>query len=197
LHRASAFCDSEIDFYWITKGAFMTTRPASVSALQNHSEATKDSRVYAEGIIAGLAGAATIAAWFFLLDTINGRPFHTPAVLGSAIFGRAAGLSTTGDLPISLEIVLIYTWIHGLVFVVIGGIASKLIALAEDDANLGFGVLLLFVVFEFGFILVALVFAEPVLHALAWPAILVGNLLAAGTMAGYFWQRHPRLVIRP
>ncbi|MEX0802519.1 MAG: hypothetical protein WD688_04280 [Candidatus Binatia bacterium] len=160
-------------------------------------EAKKDSRVYSEGIVAGLIGAATIAIWFFVVDSVNGGPLHTPMVLGSTIFGRTASVATMGELPISFEIVFMYNWVHALVFCAIGGIASKLIDLAEDDANLGFGVLLLFVVFEFGFLAAAFLYAEPVLQALAWPAVLVGNLLAAGAMAGYFWRRHPRMVIRP
>ncbi len=175
----------------------MTTHPMSPGALGNHVKVTEDSRVYSEGIIAGLVGAATVALWFFVVDSINGRPFHTPMVLGSTIFGRTASVATTGGLPISFEIVFMYTWVHALVFCAIGGIVSKLIDLAENDANLGFGVLLLFVVFEFGFVAAALLFAEPVLHTLAWPAVLVGNLLAAGAMAGYFWRRHPRMVIKP
>jgi hypothetical protein len=36
-----------------------------------------------------------------------------------------------------------------------------------------------------------------VLRALAWPAVLLGNLLAAAAMVGYFWRRHPNLTIRP
>ena len=175
----------------------MTTRLMSANALHNRVEPKKDSRVYSEGIIAGLVGAATVAFWFLLVDSINGQPFHTPMVLGSTLFGRTASVATMRELPISFEIVLMYTWVHALVFCAIGGIASKLIDLAEDDANLGFGVLLLFVVFEFGFVAAALLFAEPVLHELAWPAVLVGNLLAAGAMGGYFWRRHPRMVIRP
>jgi len=165
--------------------------------LRSRVEAKKNYGVYSEGIIAGLVGAATLALWFFLVDAINGRPFHTPMVLGRAMFGPTTGATPTGELPVSFEIVLMYTWVHALVFCAIGGIASKLIALAEGDANLGFGIVLLFVVFEFGFIAAALVFAEAVLHALAWPAVLVGNLLAAGAMAGYFSRRHPRIVIRP
>ena len=39
--------------------------------------------------------------------------------------------------------------------------------------------------------------AEPVLHELAWPAVLLGNLLAAAGMACYFRLRHPNFVIRP
>jgi hypothetical protein len=93
--------------------------------------------------------------------------------------------------------ILYYTWVHGLVFCVIGGLASKLLSIAERDVNWGFGILLLFVVFEFGFVAAAMVFAEPILRAVAWPAVLVGNLLAASAMAVYFWRRHPKLLIAP
>ena len=37
----------------------------------------------------------------------------------------------------------------------------------------------------------------PVLQALAWPAILVANLLAATAMGGFFWLRHPNLRVQP
>jgi hypothetical protein len=155
------------------------------------------SKVYIEGIAAGLIGAATIALWFLLLDALNGRPLYTPTVLGTALFRQSAGLDSSGNLDVSFEMVLMYTWVHTLVFCMIGGVASKFIALAERVANLGFGILLFFVFFEFAFIVVALIFAEPVLHTLAWPAILLGNLLAAGSMGAYFWRHHPDLAIRP
>lgn len=86
---------------------------------------------------------------------------------------------------------------HVLVFCVIGGLVAKLLSLAERDLNFGFGILLLFVIFEFGFVAAAVIFAEPILRALAWPAVLVGNLLAAGAMTVYFWRHHPKLVIAP
>jgi hypothetical protein len=175
----------------------MITGSSSHRASQTHVQVPDVSRVYIEGIAAGLIGAATIAIWFLLLDALNGRPLHTPTVLGTALFRQSAGLDAPGNLDVSFEMVLMYTWVHALVFCMIGGVASKLIALAERDSNLGFGILLFFVFFEFGFIVVALVFAEPVLHTLAWPAILLGNLLAAGMMGAYFWRHHPDLAIRP
>jgi hypothetical protein len=100
-------------------------------------------------------------------------------------------------LAISFETVLAYTWVHGLVFCAIGGIASKLLGLAERDVNAGFGILLLFVIFEFGFVGAALVFAEPLLHALTWPSVLVGNIFATAVMAVYFRHRHAALTISP
>jgi len=173
-------------------------------ALQSHttstptvvSESTEFSGVYVEGVVAGLIGAATIAVWFFILDLYNGRPFYTPNVLGGALsLSGIAGDPATA--PISMELVVFYTWVHVLLFCVIGGLASKLLSLAERDLNFGFGILLLFVIFEFGFVAAAMIFAEPILRALAWPAVLFGNLLAAGAMAVYFWRHHPNLVIAP
>jgi hypothetical protein len=169
-----------------TTGATLVTAPPS-----------EISNVYREGIVAGLLGAATVALWFFILDVFSGRPFYTPSLLGSALFRRGIALDRPETLTISLEMVLIYTWVHAMLFCVVGGLASKLLALAEQNLNLGFGILLLFVVFEFGFVGVAFIFVEPVLHALTWPAILVGNLMAAAVMAAYFWRRRPTLTIEP
>jgi hypothetical protein len=161
------------------------------------SGTARTSSLYEEGIVAGLLGAATIAVWFLILDTIQGRPLYTPTVLGAALFRSGVGLPAPENLAASFELVIWFTWVHVLVFVVLGSAAAWLLGLAERDPNFGFGILLFLVVFMFGFIGVSLVFAEEVLHALAWPAILIGNLLAAGAMAWYFWRRHPQLTIWP
>jgi hypothetical protein len=47
-------------------------------------------RVLREGFWAGCIGAGAVAAWFFVIDLINGRPFFTPAMLGSAVFWGAS-----------------------------------------------------------------------------------------------------------
>jgi len=169
----------------------ITDIQSATSAVMDHS------KVYEEGFVAGLIGAATIMVWFLILDAIQGRPLYTPTVLGTALFRGGAGLTLPESLAVSLEIALWFTWVHGLVFLVIGSVASWLVRLAGRDPNYGFGILLLGVVFEFGFISVSMLFAQEVLRALAWPAILVGNILAASTMAWYFWHRHRQLTIWP
>jgi hypothetical protein len=161
------------------------------------NQTVETSRLYLEGIIAGFVGAATIAIWFLILDTINGRPLYTPSLLGTALFHRGERPGPPETLAVSLEMTLMYTWVHFLVFCIIGGFASRLLGLAEKNLNVGFGILLLFIVFEFGFIGAAFMFTEALLKALAWPAVLVGNLLAAASMGGYFWRRHPNLIISP
>src|SRR5262245_50045712 len=153
--------------------------------------------VYAEGILAGLMGAATIAVWFLALDSIKGRPFYTPSVLGTALFRGGAGLENPQALAPNFEMVLSFTWVHVLAFLLIGVAASRLLDLVELNPSFGFGVVLLFVFFEFGFLLASMVFAEPVLRGLTWSEVLVGNLLAAATMAAVFWRRRPRLAIQP
>jgi hypothetical protein len=175
----------------------MTTPQDMTKPAAPESGGARTSRLYEEGIVAGLLGAATIAVWFLILDAIQGRPLYTPTVLGTALFRSGVGLTAPEKLVTSFELVVWFTWVHVLVFVVLGGAAAGLLSLAERDPNFGFGVVLLLVVFMFGFIGVSLMFAEEVLHALAWPAILIGNLLAAGSMVWYFWRRHPRLTIWP
>ena len=167
------------------------------SAPASSAQRSEISRTYAEGITAGILGAATVATWFFVLDVFSGHPFYTPNVLGNALFHRGVSTEELQKLPVSVEMVLTYTWVHFLAFCILGGLASKLLDLAERNVNVGFGILLGFVIFEFGFVFVALIFAEPILHALAWPAVLIGNFLAATAMGLYFWRHHPNLSVEP
>lgn len=163
----------------------------------SESAALETSRLYQDGFVAGTLGAATIALWFLLLDLIQGRPLFTPTVLGTALFKGAGALGDLENIEVSLHMVGGFTFVHWLVFTVLGCVASRLLGAAEHNPNLGFGVLLLLVVFLFGFLAAATVFAEPVLQALAWPTILIGNLLAAIVMGLYFWRRHPHMAINP
>ena len=153
------------------------------------------SQLLREGLIAGILGAATIAVWFLIVDSLHGQPFYTPSILGAALFKD--GVTTPDSLGVDLEVVFLFTWVHGLVFTAVGWLTSWLLGIAERNPQLGFGILLFFVVFEFGFISVCHVLAEPVLHALARPAIIVGNLLAAIAMAAYFWRHHLDMHIEP
>jgi hypothetical protein len=153
--------------------------------------------VYVEGLTVGLLGAATIALWFLALDTLAGRPLYTPTVLGTALFHGGRGLDSPGTLPISFETVVSFTWVHVLAFLLIGMGAAKLIDLAERNPSFGFGLVLMFVVFQYGFLQVSMILAEPVLHALAWPQVMAGNLMAALVMSVTLWRRHPKLVIEP
>jgi hypothetical protein len=172
----------------------MTIRSGATVEVSPAATLPDSSRIHQEGIIAGVIGATTVAVWFLVLDTLAGHPLSTPTLLGATLFRRGAAVAVPG---VSLEMVLMFTWVHGLVFVALGGIASWLLAQAERHPSFGFGVVILFVIFQFGFIVAAMLFARPVLVTLGWPAILGANLLAAATMAAYLFWRHPSLEVRP
>jgi len=154
-------------------------------------------RVYQDGIVAGILGALAVALWFLIFDSLRGQPLYTPSVLGTALFGRGASLAPLESTPVSLDMVLMFTWVHGLVFAGLGGIAARLLAVAERSPHVGFGIILLFVIFEAGFTMAAYLLAAPLLHALTWPAVVIANLLAAAVMAAYLWWRHPLLHVEP
>lgn len=175
----------------------MVARTGAGTRLAGEARLGDTAAVITDGLLAGLAGGLTIAVWFLAYDFLQGRAFYTPTVLGAAVFRAGAGLDAPGTLAPALDLVLPFTWLHLLVFCIIGCVASYLLSVAERDPNYGFGVLLLFVVFEFGFVLTTQIMAESVLDALAWPAVLTGNLLAAIAMAAVLWRRHPQLDILP
>ena len=152
--------------------------------------------IYLDGLIAGIIGAAIVAIWFLFLDTVSSLPLSAPTILGTALFVGPEDLASTERVPVSLRLTLMYTWVHVLVFIVLGEIAAYFLLSAGKNPNLGLSILLLFVILEFGFVGTTFVFAKPVLYALAWPMVLLGNLLAAAGMACYLWLRHP-FVIRP
>jgi hypothetical protein len=175
----------------------MEAQSPSFEPVQTQTRVVDTSKLYQEGIVAGTIGAVTIAIWFLILDLLKGHLLFTPMVLGTALFKGVDALTSPQALVFSLDVVVGITFVHWLVFAALGCIASRLLGLAEHNANFGFGVLLLFVVFEFGFVGGATLFAEPVLHALAWPTVLIGNLISAIAMALYFWRQHRHMTISP
>ena len=175
----------------------MATPTTASSAPEATTPTVDTTRIYKEGIIAGVLGAAAVALWFLAVDLIHGRPFYTPTVLGTALFGRGVWPSTLETITPSFEMVAMFTWVHVLAFAVIGVIVAQLIAKIETNPNLGFGFVLLFVILEACFTVAVMIVAEPVLRTLTWAAIMVANLLAAAAMAGYFWFRHPSLRMSP
>jgi hypothetical protein len=175
----------------------MTIESPETTSAWSDGQASAAPRLYREGLIAGTLGAVTLALWFLLLDLFKGAPLYTPNVLGAALFTGGEGLDRPAHLPLSLARVVAFTGVHWLAFAVVGVASSRLLGMAERNPNLGFGVLLLFVLFESGFLGVAMMFAEPVLQALAWKAVLIGNLLAAVAMGGYLWRRHAHMAINP
>jgi hypothetical protein len=152
-------------------------------------------RVYLDGVIAGIIGAAIIAILFLFLDTVTRLPLYTPTVLGAGLFVGAEDLASTEGVEVSLKLTLLYTWVHWLAFIALGVIAAQFLSLTKRDFNLALSIFLLFLILEFGFVGTWFVLAKPVLDELAWTMVLLGNLLAAIGMAIYLQLRNTRPVL--
>lgn len=155
-------------------------------------------RIVREGFVAGLLGAGVVALWFLIVDTINGRPFFTPAMLGSAVFWgdidpvHVSALFGTDPERIFAAVVG-YTMVHVVAFIVVGMVAAALAYEVELFPSTLFIVVVFFAIFEFGFYVVVAIFAQPLLGALAWWNVAIGNAIAALGMGFYLWTKHPTL----
>jgi len=139
-----------------------------------------------EGVVAGIIGAATVALWFLVIDTIQGVPFRTPQILAVAFLQASPGPAA----------VLLYTLVHGLAFTVFGIAAAVLIAGAEREPMLVFALVIGFTAFEVFFFGAVVMVARWVLDEVAGWTIFVGNVLAAASMLAYFFKGHRSLARR-
>src|SRR5258706_9457306 len=142
-------------------------------------------RFLREGFIAGCMGAAVVAACFLVVDSINGQPLFTPAMLGSAVFWGAHDPSAVVIEP---ACIFGYTMIHVSAFVVVGCIAAALAAEVEFAPSTLFLVIVGFCFFEVGFYILVALLAKPLLGYLAWWSVAIGNGLAALGMGYFLWR---------
>ena len=147
-------------------------------------------RTLREGITAGVLGATAVAVWFLILDTVAGRPFATPAMLGaslSTLFGA------TGTGPASVH-VFGYTLFHYAAFIIVGMIVAAVVNNAENEPSMLIGFFILFIAFEIGWYGWTALLARPESFGqLAWYQVMVANLIAATAMGVYMYRRHATL----
>ena len=143
-----------------------------------------------DGVVAGLLGAVSVAAWFFLLDALAGRPFFTPAVLGSAVVqllgGGSEGLGFVTH-------VAIYTILHVAAFIALGIVAALATNAMEMERRPRgvVGGLALFAILEAAYLAaVKAAAASELFGAYAWWQFGIANLLAALLMGRYIWRSH-------
>ena len=141
-----------------------------------------------EGTIAGVIGASIVALWFLMVDSIAGRPFFTPAVLGASMFDLLGGGFGGRGL---LTHVAAYTVIHFGAFIVVGILVAKLMNVLDRRPSWIVGFIALFLVFEVCvFATVAVLSRSPLFGAIAWYQLGAANLLAAFFMGRYLWRAH-------
>lgn len=146
--------------------------------------------VVREGLVAGLIGAGVLAAWLLLVDVVQGRPFFSPAALGSTLF---LGATNVDQVITSAFTVASYSVLHFGALIIAGFVAAAIAAAAEQKPPMALAALHFFVVFEASFMGGLAVAADFLIGALTWWSILIGNVLAAVGMVTYLWAKHPTL----
>jgi hypothetical protein len=149
----------------------------------------KRHRTVREGVTAGVLGATLVAVWFFIVDTLAMHPFHTPRVLGAALFSL---LGPAGSESPALYVGT-YTIVHYALFIAAGLIATAMVHAAHREPTILAGAFILFVIFELAFYSFVSLLAHTLLEELAWYSVAIGNALAAVAMGTYLWLRHPAL----
>jgi hypothetical protein len=140
-----------------------------------------------EGMIGGTIGAVMVAAWFLIVDGWMGQPFWTPALLAATVFD---GLRDAGTLNITAHLVLEYSVLHWVAFLIFGLVTAALLAASDRDPRLLSLVVMLFCCFEVLALALIAVLAEWLFDVLAWWTVVTGNLLAALAMLSFFLDRH-------
>ncbi len=146
--------------------------------------------VLREGVIAGVIGAATVALWFLIYDAWRGKPFFTPALLGTAIF---YGVSRPSQIDIAAGLVIGYSIVHVLAFIGFGIVAACMMVASEREPAIFIAFVSLFAAFEVLFFVVVRTLSQEILGALGWWAIFAGNLLASIGMLWFLVRGHPEL----
>lgn len=147
----------------------------------------KRNSILARGLVAGVIGATVLAAWFLVIDLVQGRPLYTPSFVASALIGREA-------VAIELGIIVAYTVLHYLVFLAVGVAVAWAVGKLDTTPNFLLGVVLGFLLFDIVFYGSVAVTGVNVVASLGWPVVLVGNLLAGIALMAYlnFTQTAPR-----
>ena len=162
----------------------------------------REDRVLPRGLLSGFVGATTLAAWFLVLDSLAGEPFHTPAVMAQTFLGQGA-LEGVGLVHVGL-----FTLLHYCVFLTMGVLAAWILTKLPAVPPLLLGSIVGFLLFDLVFYAAVLSAGPEVLTDLGWPRVLGGNLLAGLGLAttlyfmeerrGLTWVyalgRHPILV---
>jgi hypothetical protein len=143
------------------------------------------------GVLAGVLGALVVAVWFLVLDALNSRPFFTPSLLGSALFG---GTSAGEVEAVNAIMVFAYTGLHGLLYLIAGTVLSWMFWEMDEHPQFGMILILLFVVSQAVLFGLEVTVVPQVVGVLGAFSVALANILSAIAMFWFLLRRHPRVL---
>ena len=136
-----------------------------------------------ESFYSGAIGGSVVALFFLAVDALDGEPLFTPSLMGLALFEGADAGAVTG---VRLDMVAWYSLVHFAVFGLLGtGMTLLVYEVGLHSRHPLLVLLLLFGVFEAGFVVTSAVVMPGVMARLGALPVAAANLLAAGSMGAY------------
>ncbi len=130
------------------------------------------------GMVGGALAGLVVAMWFLVVDSIAGRPFHTPTVLANALTGQ----ETAGG---SLRLVAAYTVVHFAVFAGLGVAVAGVITALRTPPRLLFGVLFGLGAQELVFYAGLSLSGASGVALVPWPHVMAANVLSGFVFMAY------------
>jgi len=137
---------------------------------------------------AGSIGGSIVALFFLALDSIQGRPFFTPSLMGTVLFTSGSAHAVT---DVRMDMVAYYTLVHFAVFGILGGAIAVLLRQVElHSKHPAVMLATIFLLAEVLFAVAASLVMPGVVAVVGAAPIAVANLLGAGGMAGFLLSTH-------
>jgi hypothetical protein len=142
------------------------------------------------GMAAGLWGAGAVAVWFLIIDLIKGRPFYTPAALGSAML---LGAASPEEIDFRTTLIAAYTALHVVAFIAVGIALVWVAERVEQAPGWWLMAVMTFIVLDALVLGTVGIAAGWVLGALGWWSVAIANVVAACAMGWLISKTHPKL----
>jgi hypothetical protein len=132
----------------------------------------------AHGVVGGILAGLVVALWFLVVDSVAGRPFHTPALLASALSRQDLAVPT-------FRLVAAYTVLHFAVFALLGVAMAGAIAGLRLPPRLLLGVPFGVAAQELVFYTGLLLSGAPRVALVPWPHVVAANVLSGFVLMAY------------
>ena len=146
------------------------------------------SGIVARGVAAGIVAATVMALWFLVVDASEGVPFRTPNFVAGSLLGIEG-------LQMGWGPIVLYTFIHYGIWVLVGLVAAWVLQHVETASPILLGLVLGFLLFDLVFYGSVAIAGVNVVQQLGWPEVLAGNLMAGASLMGVLhWSGPTRKV---
>lgn len=142
-----------------------------------------------EGIRAGAIGGSVVAIWLLVDDSISGTPLRTPTLLGRWILGLIVPGAT---MPQWAALLAFVTW-HYAIWIGVAMLVLAVVHAAARTPSILIAGVQGFILVQLAEVGIATALSRGPMGAMAWRALLFGNVFGWGATWLYIARRHPEL----